>query len=302
MDERFTENRGWRLIYPFLIYYGVAILVTMVFSIVTIASMLLRGEAVNLGYVQLMETIMGKMMESTLGINIVSALISIPILGYFFKKDKEKYAGMGLNQNYVPVCWWQYTAVVLMGIGACLVGNNLIYLTGLNAVDPSYALASQYLYQGNWLLELVGLGILVPLEEELVFRGLIYKRMRETTSPMMSMVMISVIFAAFHGNLPQAVFAFIQGMLMCYLYEKYHSFLAPFIFHAASNLFAVWATESRFSVFLYGGPVQFYTITVLAVIILAAGFLYVRAKVKAPITDKVPEKKKEIHRENDIKR
>lgn len=79
-------------------------------------------------------------------------------------------------------------------------------------------------------------GILSPIVEEAVFRGLIYNRMKRCFQPKIALVFSALIFGAYHGNLVQALYGTILGFLIAYSYERYKSFVAPVIFHGVANI------------------------------------------------------------------
>ena len=84
---------------------------------------------------------------------------------------------------------------------------------------------------------------MIPICEELVFRGLMFKRMRERSGFLYAAVYSALVFGLFHGNIVQMVYGFILGMLLAYMYEKYGSVKAPIVGHMVMNLFSVLATE-----------------------------------------------------------
>ena len=78
-------------------------------------------------------------------------------------------------------------------------------------------------------------GICSPLAEEIVFRGLVYNRLRRQYSVWLAVAGSSVLFGLYHGNLIQAGYATVLGILMAVLYERYGSFLVPVLIHSIAN-------------------------------------------------------------------
>ena len=87
-----------------------------------------------------------------------------------------------------------------------------------------------------FLVGLVLYGILSPLAEEAIFRGLIYNRMKRCFNFPIALAVSSLLFGCYHGNAVQAVYGTILGLLIAYTYEKYESFAAPALFHAIANV------------------------------------------------------------------
>lgn len=88
-------------------------------------------------------------------------------------------------------------------------------------------------------VQIIGLGIVVPLAEELIFRGLTYRRMRQLFSVRAAVLLSAVLFAVYHGNLIQMIFAFPLALVLALVYEHGKLFIFPVLFHAGSNLTAI---------------------------------------------------------------
>ena len=85
----------------------------------------------------------------------------------------------------------------------------------------------------------LGLGMLVPLAEELMFRGFIYTRIRKRIPTGAAIFFSALLFALFHGNVIQMVFAFPLALILAWLYERSGWFACPLAFHMGANLTAV---------------------------------------------------------------
>ena len=83
---------------------------------------------------------------------------------------------------------------------------------------------------------LVLYGVISPLVEEIVFRGVLFNRMKKFYSVGRAVVCSALLFGAFHGNLPQFVYGTCMGALIALCYEWTGCFYAPLLFHAAANV------------------------------------------------------------------
>lgn len=88
---------------------------------------------------------------------------------------------------------------------------------------------------GSFLLEVLYLSLFVPFLEEIVFRGLIYTRLRKGMPVLAAQLLSALIFGAAHMDLTQFFYAFLTGFIMALLFEKYQSILPSLFFHMAFN-------------------------------------------------------------------
>lgn len=114
--------------------------------------------------------------------------------------------------------------------------NVLLALTGLVKSSASYQDVARQQYGVVFGIGAVLFGLIAPVTEEIVFRGLIFNRMRRYYPHMAAVIVSGVLFGIYHGNLVQGVYGGCMGMLMAYLYERLHSFFVPCLFHAVANL------------------------------------------------------------------
>ena len=155
-------------------------------------------------------------------------------------RNREKYYGVATNKK-APL--WKYVLVVVFAGGASLALNNLILIGNLSALSATYETTATSMYSAPFAVQIVCLAILSPIAEELVFRGLMFRRMREDTGAKLAIIYTSVVFGIFHGNFVQMLYGFLMGLMFAWLCEKYGSVLAPIVAHVTANLLALFATK-----------------------------------------------------------
>lgn len=169
---------------------------------------------------------------------LVTAAITIPVVWQMYGRDKERYEQAG-------ELWWKqradargadYARTAVCGISACLLLNLLMLLARVSERDTSYREMAGALNREPYLLQLLVLGVLAPVAEELVYRGMIYRRMRESLSFGQAAVFVSLLFGAGHGYLSQCMYAFLLGIFLAYVYEKFRTVKAPVLLHILMNL------------------------------------------------------------------
>lgn len=114
--------------------------------------------------------------------------------------------------------------------------NALFELTGFAGSSQTYREVADRQYGVAFAAGLVLYGLISPLAEEVVFRGVIYNRLRRLYNPAIGIFASGLLFGAFHGNLVQGMYGACLGMLMAWLYERSGRFGTPLLFHAAANL------------------------------------------------------------------
>ena len=114
--------------------------------------------------------------------------------------------------------------------------NILFYQLGFTQSSETYQEVHQMQYGVQFAVGLILYGIISPAAEEIVFRGVIHNRMRRCFSVRIALVMSALLFGLYHGNLVQAVYGTILGLVIAYVYELYDDFAAPVIFHSVANI------------------------------------------------------------------
>ena len=144
------------------------------------------------------------------------------------------------KENGGPTLTWR----IFMGI-ACFVSGGILdrvwsqVLLWLRVQDYFSNQTQEQLLASQLAVQIIGLGILVPVAEELIFRGLLYARIRRMLPVWASVLTASVIFALYHGNMIQILFAFPMAIILTLLYEKGKWIGYPILFHMGVNLTTV---------------------------------------------------------------
>lgn len=179
--------------------------------------------------------VMDMVMDKTMVLTLIGAVIAIPVMYFIFYDKKEERC-----EKKISYLW-----VILLGIGACIILNVLISVSGLPLLSPTFQEISKLIYTGNFWLELVTAGIIVPIAEELIFRGVLFKRLKAATKLTWAIIISSMLFGIMHGNLVQFVYATILGAVMCFVYIRCKNILAPILLHMAANTASVLLSDCK---------------------------------------------------------
>lgn len=114
----------------------------------------------------------------------------------------------------------------------------------VNFGKPSSQYSSSMIFY-VWVIVIV---LLTPLQEELYFRGLLYRILRKQNDSVISNLISALIFAAFHvlgTGLISLLFIFFTGVVTAFLVERTNSLTASFVYHAIGNLVSIVVFQYR---------------------------------------------------------
>ena len=116
-----------------------------------------------------------------------------------------------------------------------------------NFEDKSFRNYSTALSSLNFYTLILSTCFLTPIMEELLFRGVIFGRLRKCNINFpISMLISSTVFSILHGTITHFVPTFILGMFFCALYEYTGTLIYGMLAHAAYNFSTLFL--SRFLV------------------------------------------------------
>lgn len=279
------ENYGkriWHLWGPIVIKWAIAISVSMISSGIFTMMYMVAHQDMSMAAMQSEEQMMNlydSIMEQFVGFSTaiegVAALVTIPVMLVLFHKDRvrERMTGFIPNKK-APL--WKYAAGLLMALAMSLGLNNLIIIGNLSDISDSYQATVEAFYASSLPVQIIVLGILMPMSEELVFRGLLFKRLRERGTYLQSALYSALVFGFMHMNLVQMTYGFVLGMMLAYFYEKYGSVKAPIAAHIAMNLLSVFATKFELLDWLIEDHMRIGIVTVACAFVASTMFVLVQ--------------------------
>ena len=159
--------------------------------------------------------------------------------------------------------------LVILAAAIAIGMNGVLTLTELYRFSPTFQRVSEMQFDTPVWLGIISYGILAPLGEEIVFRGVVYGQLRKVLKVPYAVVLSGLAFGLFHGNLVQAVYATVIGCLLALVYEWYGTIAAPMLFHSVANLFVYVMLE-----LLPFGSVFLSVPSCVLFLVLSAGSLF----------------------------
>ena len=159
--------------------------------------------------------------QTILMTGITALLTMIPCI-WFYQKDKSARIVRGLIPEQPGKKLKPGEGILLLLVGASLAtfANMLVALLQNVLNVQEYQENMAQITNGKSLFMLIfWMGVIAPLAEEIVFRWLIYLRLRDYTRVATAAVISGVFFGVYHMNLTQAVYAGILGFVFAYFLE-----------------------------------------------------------------------------------
>jgi len=244
MEEYRTGRKVWGVLYPILLHFMIQIAVSFTVVFVLVFAFYFKSGIEGLN--EYMASIDNNPNKYVMHISFISAVISLPIFYSLFRRDIKKTTYYNNKIRYEQVPQYKFIYIFPLAVCACMGFSSLISVAALylpESFTNSYNQVSDALSTGGIFIRILILVLLVPIVEELVFRGLVYKRLTMIVHENVAVIVSSLLFGVYHGNVLQGLYAFILGCLMAFVYQKYKSIWAPVIFHMTANGWSLYMEE-----------------------------------------------------------
>ena len=290
MNRIYRKSPFWSLAGPLLGYlaieaviqFALMFLIEMPYMVRAYAEILRdnSGTALSMqeiwdSYMQALEPALEAIAKYQVGIISLAALGTIILTGILFARDRklERQAGVKLPDK-APLS--KYWTVVVFGVAGCIAATCLMAMIQLAFYDAQYQQNAQITYSAGLLVEIIGLGLITPVAEELMFRGILYKRFRERQGFWYSAIWSALLFSFMHSSTTQMVYTSLLGVLLSYQYEKFGSLRAPVLLHILLNTGSVIFTELGVFRWLAGNPMRMAGAVIMGAFICSVMFVLVQ--------------------------
>ena len=177
----------------------------------------------------------------TSGIAVLYAIMLIPIymvyLHFARKRDTQTfYPGKPRIADLLPALAMMIGAMGITNLWFMLLtrlseNNRLIQDMMQDYTDMSQAFSPE----GGLILLTLGITVLAPISEELLFRGIIQGELRKAVPEWLAIVLQAVLFALFHMQPIQSSYVIIPGLLLGMAYAWSRSIWVPIAMHILYN-------------------------------------------------------------------
>lgn len=172
-------------------------------------------------------------------VDTILIIVSMLLPFYLFSKGMRKTSKLNeeLKLN-APKRKSEFLLAVIAGAGLCMLSSILTsYLTifieafGIKLTSPDIALPTGFL---GFTITMIRIVVCAAMTEEICMRGYVMGNLR-AYGDKFAILMSALLFALMHGNLIQAPFAFLSGIIIGYLTVKTGSLWTGIFIHAINN-------------------------------------------------------------------
>lgn len=290
MNRTPQSKRFWRILGPILIYFGIQFVGQMIVQTVVLATHMqdlvgMMQSAQTESYPEVVATLSVKLMEWMMEYqSLISgflALCTIPLPAFLFWRDRKMEWAVQLPVNKVAPLK-KYIWILLFGAAFCVGMNVVMVMSGLAMKDVSFLNVSKALYSESLGVMLVCQGLIVPIAEEWMFRGVLYRRCREQMKFWGAAFSVSLLFAFIHGSVTQMAYTLILGIFLAYVYEKFGSLKAPMFLHILVNSISIVLTRKELLLWLCSDFMRMAVCVVGCAFIGALAFVEIRKIEEKP--------------------
>lgn len=286
MNQMRRKSPFWSLAAPILIYMGVRLAVEVVGILVIsfpylmdVSEQLLAQqqtvEQFTQQYWALMEPAMNQVFRYSAEIAGAAALVTIPVNAFFFSRDRklEKVCGVEVPERAPLRKYW---AVVVFGLAVSIAATCFFAMVELAFYSGESQSSILITYTPPFAVRLLVLGIVVPVAEELMFRGVLFRRFLENRSFWYAAVWSSLFFVLMHQDGAQMVYAMLLGLFLCYVYQKFGSLKAPVVLHVTANCSSLIYTEAGVFRWIGAAPVRMAGAVIIGAFICSVMYVQIQ--------------------------
>lgn len=230
--KNFIKSIGKAAAY-FGVYFFVQIVIPFVYGVVwtvnEMAQLTATGEEIN--DLLLTEQLSAQIMDDAMAMTFGAGIVTLLIYWIRFAVRKKKFLK---EVELKPILTKGILPIVVFAIGF-----NVILSVVISNIPWPQEWIDAYMKNSasldGSLMSWISAVIMAPVLEEILFRGLIYTRLKKGMPAIVAAVLSSLVFGLMHGTIIWVMYAFVLGMIMTWLFERYQSLAANITFHLAFN-------------------------------------------------------------------
>lgn len=231
----------------------ISVIYSIFISIKIGVEMRLEGDLDNSEIASVVNAQMEQPSEARYLISVMAILACGIVFIFWYRKLRRGAARVVLGSVFKKN---NIMLLIVLGIGSQFFISGVIRLIQpiFDKIFSEYAETMEGLMSGSPYVVLLLTIIIAPITEELIFRGVMFLKLRREVPLFAANIIQAVIFGIYHMNIVQGIYAFVLGLVLGYVAIKFKTIMAPIVLHmivnASAFLLVFFGTSTFFSVIL----------------------------------------------------
>lgn len=176
-------------------------------------------------------------------VQINSVYIYLCVIFYFIWKFRHCISSAkndffdSFSKNNTKIISFVVILNIFLSYGLLYLSDFLLANFSILNILVEFPISSIYLNYSLIVTNFIATVIISPISEELIFRGVLFNKLKLIVPTVMSILITSLLFAALHG-FGNITSAFIFALCMSILYIKTENIFVPIVAHFLNNFIA----------------------------------------------------------------
>jgi membrane protease YdiL (CAAX protease family) len=213
------------------------------------------------------------MSDAILSSVVISAVLYIGIIMFYYYRKRHSVRP---PYRFNRISGYQLFLGLVMGIGSVFLSQLILLISqsigilNFESLESYEQVISSLIGQSPTWLILLTIGIVAPIAEELLFRGLVFHMFNRHLNVKVALIIQALLFGAFHMNLVQRLYASLLGVVLGIAYLLTGSLWVPILMHIVNNSVALLLPE----VWMNDPVISMLLMVLLLLVPLGLGLLY----------------------------
>ncbi|MFW6363594.1 MAG: CPBP family intramembrane glutamic endopeptidase [Spirochaeta sp.] len=173
----------------------------------------------------------------TVGLGLIVVGIAVPGWGEGWANTINRLKQPISLRDYRHGFFFALLAYFISALAAAVI-TELPFMPGESGIEEAIEMFPQGL-----LIRIILLAVLVPIIEEIIYRGIILHRLLEVFSPRTAVLVSAIIFAIIHLDPVQSIYTFLMGLLIGWIYIQSRRLKLVIWIHIAFNGYGTLLSE-----------------------------------------------------------
>lgn len=210
---------------------------------------------------------------------ITALAVMLPAVRLYRRDQTARQAGglaplQGRKQKL-----WEFLLLLVIGAGLSQYANMILGMLRSFFVSSDYFdTMNAIIYGKDVWKQVFWMGIVAPVAEEMIFRWLIFLRLRDYLRLPAAMLLSGALFGIYHGDVMQGLYAAILGAVFAWFLEATGNLLSCVLLHIGANTWGIVFSAYGMSWLTIGNGQLLWILLGILLFSLLAGIPYFQRK------------------------